>query len=54
MLVQNVDALSPAAVAGILAGDIVLKIDGEDIDGRFPEQMPAIMGENRRRPRGGR
>ncbi|MDY5584067.1 MAG: trypsin-like peptidase domain-containing protein [Candidatus Merdousia sp.] len=45
VLVQNVDALSPAAVAGILAGDIVLKIDGEDIDGRFPEQMPAIMAK---------
>lgn len=45
VLVSSVDALSPAAVAGILPGDIVLKIDGDDIDGRFPEQLPAIMSK---------
>ena len=43
VLVQNVDALSPAAVAGILPGDIILKINGKNIDGRFPEQLPGIM-----------
>jgi serine protease Do len=43
VLVQNVDALSPSAVAGIIAGDIILKINGKKIDGRFPEQIPSIM-----------
>ena len=43
MLVRNVDKGSPAANAGILPGDIVLSINGTDVDGRFPEQLPAIM-----------
>ena len=43
VLVQNVDALSPSAVAGIIAGDIILKINGKKIYGRFPEQIPSIM-----------
>ena len=43
VLVQNVDALSPSDVAGIIAGDIILKINGKKIDGRFPEQIPSIM-----------
>ena len=42
-LVQNVDAGSPAAVAGICAGDIIEDIDGIAFDGRYPEQLPAIM-----------
>ncbi len=42
-LVRNVDTLSPAALAGILAGDVLLKLDEEEIDGRFPEQIPTIM-----------
>ena len=43
VLVQNVDAGSPAADAGIVPGDIILKINSEGVDGRFPEQLPAIM-----------
>lgn len=43
VIIQNVDAGSPAAIAGITPGDILLKINGRDIDGRFPEQLPAIM-----------
>lgn len=43
VLIQNVDALSPAAVAEILAGDILLKINDKNVDGRFPEQLPSIM-----------
>lgn len=43
VLVQNVDAGSPAADAGIVPGDIILKINSESVDGRFPEQLPAIM-----------
>ena len=42
-LVQNVDVGSPAALAGISAGDIITDIDGRKIDGRYPEQLPAIM-----------
>lgn len=44
-LVGNVDVGSPAAVAGIFAGDIIVKINGEPIDGRYPEQLPAIMNK---------
>lgn len=43
MLVRNVDRGSPAARAGILPGDIILKIGDCEVDGRFPEQLPAIM-----------
>ena len=43
VLVQNVDAGSPAADAGVLPGDIILRINSESVDGRFPEQLPAIM-----------
>lgn len=43
MLVNSVDTGSPAAKAGIHAGDIVLTIDGAKVDGRFPEQLPSIQ-----------
>lgn len=43
VLVKNVDVLSPAANAGLMPGDIVMKINGKKIDGRFPEQLPDIM-----------
>lgn len=43
MLVNSVDVGSPAAGAGIRPGDIVLAIDGEPVDGRFPEQLPPIQ-----------
>lgn len=52
VLVQNVDAGSPAAEAGILPGDIMMKIDGVDVDGRFPEQLPAIMNKIASAPAG--
>ncbi|MGE9292576.1 MAG: PDZ domain-containing protein, partial [Puniceicoccales bacterium] len=43
MLVQSVDPGSPVARSGLRPGDIVLQIDGQDVDGRFPEQLPPIQ-----------
>lgn len=43
VLVNSVDVGSPAARAGLRGGDILLAIDGRPVDGRFPEQLPAIQ-----------
>lgn len=43
VLVANVDVGSPAAKAGLHAGDVVLAINGRKVDGRFPEQLPPIQ-----------
>jgi len=43
MLIDNVYPGSPAAKAGLRSSDILLALDGVKVDGRFPEQLPAIQ-----------
>jgi serine protease Do len=43
LLVNGVDPESPAARAGLRPGDVVLTLNGQKLDGRFPEQLPPIQ-----------
>ena len=43
MLINSVDPGSPAARAGLQGGDILLAINGQPVDGRYPEQLPPIQ-----------
>ena len=43
MLIDSVETGSPAARAGLRVGDILLAINGQKVDGRFPEQLPPIQ-----------
>jgi len=52
MLIQSVDTGSPADKAGLRPSDIIMAVDGEPVDGRFPEQLPAIQKRLADRPVG--
>jgi len=41
-LVSNVEPSSPADRAGIVAGDVITKINGTPVDARFDEEIPPI------------
>jgi len=43
MLIDSVDPGSPGDKAGLRGGDILLAVDDRPVDGRFPEQLPAIL-----------
>jgi serine protease Do len=43
VLVTSVISNSPAAMAGLKAGDLVTSVDGADLTVRFPEEVPPLL-----------
>jgi serine protease Do len=52
VLLNSVDADGPAAKAGLKAGDILLTLDGQAIQARFPEEIPIVLRTIAERPIG--
>jgi len=42
VLISSLDPGSPAAEAGLMAGDIILEVDGRPVSARFVEELPAF------------
>jgi len=43
VLIDSVVDGSPADAAGVEAGDLLIELDGEPVEARFPEQVPPLM-----------
>lgn len=43
VLIDSVVDDSPADAAGVEAGDLLVELDGEPVEARFPEQVPPLM-----------
>lgn len=52
VLVNSVTKDGPAGKAGIQAGDVILKLDGEPVTVRFPEEVPPLLRRIAERPIG--
>lgn len=50
--IAAVEIESPAARAGLQSGDILLAIDGREVAGRVPEDLPLLQGDIADRPVG--
>lgn len=44
--ISSVDASSPAADAGLVAGDCLLEVNGEDVVGRRVSEIAGVVAEN--------
>ncbi len=42
VLISSLDPGSPASEAGLMAGDIILEVDGRPVSARFVEELPAF------------
>jgi serine protease Do len=52
VLIASLDPGSPAAEASLMAGDIILEVDGQSVSARFVEELPAFYNAIASRPPG--
>lgn len=52
VLIASIDPGSPAAEASLMAGDVILEIDGQPVSARFVEELPAFYNNIASRPPG--